>query len=141
MSACRNESTPRNAPEAVKGIIDLTDWDFKKNGPVKLKGEWEFYWQHHLGPDEFAKPNLPPKTGFIPVPDYWNNYDISGAKLPGEGYATYRLTILLDGQTQSLALRLMEISTAYTLFVNGKNLISAGVAGATRDTTTPKWCR
>ena len=141
VSACRNDRAQRIIPEAVKGILDLTDWDFKKDGPVKLKGEWEFYWQQHLSPDELSKPTAPQKTDFMQVPEYWNNYEIDGIKLPGEGYATYRLTVITDQQKKPLALRLMEISTAYTLFVNGKNLTSAGVAGTGRDATTPKWYR
>jgi PAS domain S-box-containing protein len=141
VSACRNESTRRIAPEAVEGILDLSNWDFKQDGPVKLKGEWEFYWQRHLAPEAFSKPTAPQKTGFMQVPDYWNKYVINGEELSGEGYATDRLTVLLDDQPYPLALRLMEVSTAYTLFINGRNLISAGVAGTARDTTIPKWYR
>jgi PAS domain S-box-containing protein len=140
-SACRKYHPQEISPEAANGVLDLTDWDFNKDGPVKLKGEWEFYWQQHLGPDELLKPTAPQKIGSMQVPDYWNNYEINGVKLPGEGYATYRLTVLLDQQEKPLALRLMEISTAYTLFVNGKNLTSSGVIGPSRDATTPKWCR
>ena len=141
LSACHKFHPQKMSPEAANGVLDLTDWDFKQDGPVKLKGEWEFYWQQHIGPDELSKPTAPTKSGSMQVPDYWNSYKINGMKLPGEGYATYRLTVLLDQQKKPLALRLMEISTAYTLFVNGKILTSAGVAGASRDTTTPKWCR
>ena len=31
--------------KAQKGILDLRNWDFAKNGPIKLDGEWEFYWE------------------------------------------------------------------------------------------------
>ena len=84
----------------------------KKDGAVKLKGDWEFYWQQQLSPDDFLNSDPPRITGFMRVPEYWNNYETNGVKLPGEGYATYRLTVLLDGQKQQLALGLMEISTA-----------------------------
>ncbi|MGD8762652.1 MAG: 7TM diverse intracellular signaling domain-containing protein [Desulfobacteraceae bacterium] len=141
LSACRNESTRRIAPEAVKGVLDLTEWDLEKNGLVKLKGEWEFYWQQHLSPDELSKPTTSQRAEFMQIPEYWNNYEIDGVELPGEGYATYRLVVRLGQKTQPLALRVMEISTASTLFVNGKHLISAGVTGTDRNTTTPKWCR
>jgi PAS domain S-box-containing protein len=141
LSACRKYYSERISPEAVSGVLDLTDWDFEKDGPVDLKGEWEFYWQQHLSPDDLSKPTPPGKTDFKHVPEYWNNYEIDGMKLPGEGFATYRLTVFLDDPKQPLALRLMEISTAYTLFVNGKNLTSAGVTGTRRDTTTPQQYR
>ena len=41
VSACRNDTITKLAPEAAKGILDLSAWDFEKNGPVQLKGEWE----------------------------------------------------------------------------------------------------
>jgi hypothetical protein len=59
-SACLNDTTRRIAPEAVKGILDLTDWNFKKDGPVDLSGEYEFYWSRHLLPSDFAKA-IPPQ--------------------------------------------------------------------------------
>lgn len=137
VSACRSESTQRMAPEAVKGVLDLSDWDFKQDGPVKLKGEWAFYWQQHLGPDELSKSTAP----FMRVPDFWHNYNREGFEFTGEGFATFHLSVLLNGKKESLALRVMEISTAYTLFVNGRELASAGVPGHNRDTTTPKQYR
>jgi PAS domain S-box-containing protein len=139
--ACRHDTSPRIAPVAAKGILDLTDWDFKTGGPVKLKGEWEFFWEQHLGPQALAKPGSSQKASLVQVPNYWNNYDLNGQELPGEGFATYRLTVLLNKQEHPLAMRLMEVSTAYTMFINDKNLASAGVPGALRETETPKWCR
>ncbi|MBT8272989.1 MAG: hypothetical protein KJO77_04225, partial [Bacteroidia bacterium] len=36
--ACRHDTPRRNSPKAVKGELDLTDWDFKTDGPVDLSG-------------------------------------------------------------------------------------------------------
>jgi len=44
-------SERKNPPKAVKGVLDLRDWDFDPSagsgtdGIVKLDGEWEFYWE------------------------------------------------------------------------------------------------
>jgi PAS domain S-box-containing protein len=62
--ACRHDTTRRTPPRAVKGVLDLTDWDFKKNGSVDLSGEYEFYWSQHLSPSDFLKTPPPEKTGF-----------------------------------------------------------------------------
>src|SRR5210317_2149080 len=91
ISACLNDATQRISPRAVKGVLDLTDWDFEKDGPVDLSGEYEFYWSQHLLPSDFAKAIAPPKTGFIKVPAYWKDKTFDGKKLPGYGYVTYRL--------------------------------------------------
>ncbi len=45
-------------PTAVDGIVDLTGWDFSKEGPVRLAGKWEFYWQQLLGPGDFESANV-----------------------------------------------------------------------------------
>ena len=42
-SACLDDPPRRIAPRAVNGVLDLTDWNFKIDGPVDLSGEWEFY--------------------------------------------------------------------------------------------------
>ncbi|MBW2430193.1 MAG: histidine kinase, partial [Deltaproteobacteria bacterium] len=79
LSACLNDAPRRIAPKADKGILDLTDWDLREDGPVDLSGEWEFYWSRHLSPSDFSKENLPDNKEFIKVPGYWKNNEISGS--------------------------------------------------------------
>ncbi|MGD9055482.1 MAG: 7TM diverse intracellular signaling domain-containing protein [Desulfobacterales bacterium] len=134
-SACLNDATRRISPKAVNGILDLSDWDFKKDGPVDLSGEYEFYWSQHLTPLDFSKAPLPEKTGFIKVPGYWKDETFNGKKFPGQGYVTYRLNIQLNEQTKSLALRLLEISTAYNIFVNGQKVGALGAPSNSLETT------
>jgi len=141
LTGCNNFHTDKKYPHAVKGVIDLSGWNFEKEGPVDLTGEWEFYWQQHLSPDIFSRSTAPSKTGFMRVPEFWNNYEFDGVKLSGKGFATFRLKVLLNKKKEPLALRLMEISTAYTLFVNGRQMASAGVAGPDREATVPKQFR
>ena len=137
-SACLNDSPRRIPPRAVKGVLDLTDWDFKNDGPVDLNGEWEFYWQQHLVPEDFTQKTPSRKTGFIKVPGYWKGHELEGKKLPGIGYATYHLKVVLNTQKESLALRTVEISNAYNFFVNGQKVASLGQAGIDLETTVPQ---
>ncbi len=137
--ACQSDFPDKTPPEAVKGVLDLTDWDFKRDGPVNLTGEYAFYWKQLLTPSDFSIAAAPQKPGYIRVPDYWNNHKVKGEKLPGEGYATYRLKILLNNPSQSLALKILEIATAYTGYVNGRQVCASGVPGKTRETTVPRY--
>jgi hypothetical protein len=139
LSACRHDFTQSDPPRAVKGVLDLTGWNLEKNGPVDLSGEYEFYWMQQLAPDAFSKATLPQKTGFIKVPGYWNRYYVRGNRLPGNGYATYRLKILLDAPREPLALKLLSIGTAFTAYANGKQICAAGVPGTNRKTTVPRY--
>jgi PAS domain S-box-containing protein len=139
LAACSHDFPERISPKAVKGVLDLTDWDFKRDGSVELSGECEFYWMKHLKPLDFSKATLPQKTGFIKVPGYWNGYEVKGKALPGNGYATYRLRILLNAQKETLALKILSMGTAYTLFLNDQRISSVGIAGNNRETTVPRY--
>lgn len=121
-------------PKALKGTVDFTQVDFK-NGSVQLDGEWEFYWNVLLEPDEIA-PEL--KTGYIAIPGTWNKYATDQGTISGVGYATYRLTILTD-QDDRLALKIPRVLTAYKLWVNGELTAAAGTVGKTIDTSTPQY--
>jgi hypothetical protein len=136
-AACHLVVPQKLAPEAVGGVLNLSGWDFVTNGPVNLSGEWEFYWQQHLEPQDFARSNPPPRTGFIRLPGYWNGYEVDGKKLSGDGYATYRLRVQLNPANRKLALRLLEKSTAYSLFLDGEKVGTVGVAGKNRQNTVP----
>ena len=137
-SACLNNSPRRLPPRAINGILDLTNWDLETDGPVDLTGDFEFYWSQHLSPSDFSKIPPPAKTGVIKVPGYWKDHEVEGMKHSQYGYATYRLNIILNEKKQPLALRILEISVAYKLYVNGKYAASLGVAGDSRETTVPR---
>jgi PAS domain S-box-containing protein len=137
-SACLNDSPQRIPPKAVKGVLDLSDWDLKKDGPVDLVGEYEFYWMQHRMPQDFSKTPPGGKTEFIEVPGYWNGLKLGNKALPGHGYVTYRLNVVLKKQKEPLALRTVEIANAYTIFVNGQRVGSLGQAGKNRETTFPR---
>ena len=137
-SACRNDSPRRIPPKAVKGVLDLSGWDLKKDGPVDLIGEYQFYWMQHLMPDEFSKIISDGKTKFIKVPGYWKDYKLAGKELTGHGYATYRLDVVLNKQKEPLALRTVEISNAYVIYVNGQRVGSLGSPGKNLKTTVPQ---
>ncbi len=59
--ACRHDTTRRIPPRAIEGVLDLSDWNFKKDGPVDLSGEYEFYWSRHLLPLILQKRSPPRK--------------------------------------------------------------------------------
>jgi two-component system, sensor histidine kinase ChiS len=124
-------------PYAVDGVMDLSSWDFEKNGIAYLDGAWEFYWGKLLTPMELATEKPPQRTGYFSVPAYWNGYPISGKPLSGYGCATFRLKVKLRPGLKSLSLRVEEESTAYRLWVNGLQVMANGVTGENAGTTQP----
>ena len=137
LASCSKALDRKPAPLAVKGVLDLTDWNFATNGPVSLTGEWAFYWGVHLTPGSFPIEEPGSQHGYMVVPDVWNGKNIGGNKLPGHGFATYRLTVLLGNHQSGLALKLLDMATSYSIFVNGRKLYSSGKPGNTPDNTMP----
>ena len=40
------------------GLLNLTGYDFKKNGNLVLKGEWLFFWESLIKPNEINSSKL-----------------------------------------------------------------------------------
>jgi PAS domain S-box-containing protein len=137
--ACQSDFPKKSPPRAIKGVLDLREWDLEKDGPVDLSGEYAFYWMQHLKPTGFSQTAPPEMTGFIHVPGYWGSFRLKGKALPGEGYATYRLRIFLAAPMESLALRFTTMGTAFSAYVNGKKVASAGVPGTDRSISKPQF--
>ncbi|MBF0102993.1 MAG: response regulator [Desulfobacterales bacterium] len=128
-SSASNATNNNTIPTPQKGVLNLKDWDFSKNAIIDLDGEWEFYWNALLFPDDFVNKTEFKQTGFINLTTMWNDYQVNGKNLSPYGYATYRLTVLLDNEKHLLGIKFPIISTAFRFFVNGKQIAEAGTVG------------
>lgn len=115
--------------KAKKGILDLRNWNWTTNGIADLNGEWEFYWKSLYTPASFDSAKIEPSI-YGKVPGFWNSL-IPGKGLfePGFGYATYKLKILCPPSNEKLDLKFLTVSSAYKLFVNGKQIVRVGEVG------------
>ncbi len=122
--------------KVIEGKIDLAENQITSNA-VRLDGEWEFYWNELLTPEDFRKAEKK-KTDYIDVPGSWNAYITEDRKASGNGYATYRL--LFETQDSAkLGLKIPRMFTAYQLWVNGEWIASAGTVGKNRDDMSPQY--
>lgn len=122
-----------------QGVADLTSWDFAKNGSVNLNGDWEFYWHQLIPPQNFSTAEHVPMTAFFTVPDAWNDREINGTKLTGDGFATFRARVALKLNSPLLAVRVLDESSAYRLWINGKLVAANGTVGTDHATTKPQY--
>lgn len=124
-------------PKAAQGILDLSAWNFEKDGVVSLDGEWEFYWDKLLTYQDFHdNPNMIKNYGQVPYA--WNYYVHDGNKLPGFGYGTYRLRIKTNSQ-EPLSLKIKTISTAYKLMIDHDTLTETGTMSTDAATFSPEY--
>ncbi len=124
----------KKIPRAERGVLDLGQWSLDEHGIANLEGEWEFYWKAFIDPAEQGEKN----PEYIRVPGRWNDFKENGKPIGGDGYATYRLTVLLDRAEELIAIKTYEISTAYALFVNGTKVMSLGTVGMEEAATNPR---
>lgn len=136
------------APRAVGGILDLADWDFQKDGIVALDGEWEFYGGIFLPAESFNASSLSRQPQLILVPGPWTGYpDQSGAPMGSDGFATYRLRILLpraavdslDPTRDQLSVFIPYVHTSYELWIDGELLAANGRVGRSRSEGKPQF--
>lgn len=135
-AGCGLKESPSSKVSAQSGIIDLNGWNFSEKGPVRLSGEWEFYRNRFILPGNF---NNSGNAGYASLPGVWTHPAPGNAPLPGTGYATYRLKILLASPPQGLALRFYTVSTAFRMFANGKEIASAGRIGRNEHDSIPSY--
>ncbi len=127
-----------DASTAGKGVLDLSDTVLRTDSIVTLNGEWEFYWNQLLEPEDFSgstgiKPEL---TGYIKVPHVWTT-GLEGKKLPARGYATYRLKVRLGETDRILGLKTVNIRMASRAYVNGRAVLGSGMPASEPDLSSP----
>jgi signal transduction histidine kinase len=133
--------TARDIPMAVNGVLDLREYVRSDKFIYSLNGDWEFYWNKMLHPHDFESEQSAPDF-YGHVPSYWTDYPDEIVGNGKEGYATYRLTIILPaGFRKALAFDMPVFDSSYDIYVNGKYAGGNGIPGKTAEETTPGYDR
>ncbi|AFG37331.1 adenylate/guanylate cyclase domain-containing protein [Spirochaeta africana] len=123
-------------PQAQRGVIDLSTWDFDQDGTIELNGEWLF------ARDEFTDPGVSLEIGSntpaVEQPQIWNRFE---QPLPGLGAATQQLTLHLPESAvgQVLGLRITHIYTAFRLYADTTLIASNGRPSLQQDTAVAQY--
>lgn len=119
---------PIDQPHAVKGVLDLREWDLPSKETLTLNGEWEFFPSQLLmqNSDSSSSTSADLEHNYIQVPGEWKD-SFEEDQDSSFHYGTYKLKILLDqdGQ-QTYGLRINEIKNASAVYVNGQLMAEAG---------------
>ena len=128
-------------PKAVKGVMDLRQMDKGERFFVKLNGEWEFYWNKMLHPYDFEEREILPDY-YGKVPSYWTDYPPEAVKTKKEGFATYRLLVVLpSGYRVPLGFDMPVFDSSYDIYVNGRYFGGNGQTGKSASETEPGYSR
>ncbi|KPN97132.1 ATP-binding protein [Lysinibacillus sp. ZYM-1] len=118
-------------PYAVKGQIDVRDFDFQHSA-LTLDGEWTFH------SSQWLMDNQPSNHTYIQVPDGWDKVFHEGELTPF-GYGSYQLKILVNPEeTNTFSLRVPSIRSAAEIYVNHRLIAKSGELGENRAQTVAK---
>jgi len=109
---------------AVDGVLDLRDWSPPVRGWQAVAGEWLFDWGRFLSPDAGIAPTE--ETVLQPWNRPWWGTAVTGERIGGQGFASYRLRIIPPAESPPLALLLPSPRRSYRLWVNGELLGQSG---------------
>ena len=123
-------------PQIASGKIDLRQWDFAKQGEVKLDGSWNFHWKKLLSPHQLKSVR---SKDYMQFPAVWNGQSSLYEKLEGQGYATYTSSVFINSSIPLLSLELPDFYSSYRVWVNGKEVASNGIVGTSRKESEAQW--
>ena len=125
-------------PLVRKGVLDLREYDFNKDGPLELKGEFEFYWNQMLNP---AVEGEPGEMIYAEVPGSWTRLIKTNPEVTRYGFATYRVLIKLPEHMDEVAFRIKDVFSASGYFLNGKAIDYLGFPGVNKYQTVIRYSR
>ncbi|MGE5677913.1 MAG: diguanylate cyclase domain-containing protein [Pseudomonadota bacterium] len=123
-------------PIARNGVLDLTDRELGKNGPVLLDGEWEVYLNQLISPEDFRK-GVTAKPAYISFPATGKDFAKLVPGLRGDTYATFRLRVRLRDTEKMLGLKTYIMFSSYRVYVNDEFKAEVGKVGTSREESTP----
>ncbi|MNO42186.1 Sensory/regulatory protein RpfC [compost metagenome] len=129
VSGMLDQDRKTNDLQVINGVMDLSKWDYEHNERIKLDGDWEFYWDQLLTPEQFREKGAdkPALSAYIQVPSLWNGEKVNGQSLPAYGSATYRVLLKNVPHSGIFALKKTNIRFSSTIYVNGQKLIEDGL--------------
>lgn len=119
-------------PKAVDGVLDLRHWDFQRDGDVLLFGNWHFWPEQLVNPNDILTSRAP-RPSVLAVPGPWPRKSADGLRDTEEGVGTYHLRVLLPASAPELAIRTNHRVIAFDMRVNGKRALYNGRVESTRE--------
>ena len=132
LTSCINSNTTHSELIAHEGVINLSSVDFSKS-IYSIDGEWRFVWNQFLEPEDpqWNNPNIF-KTY---IPGLWKDIIVEGNSLTNTGYCSIQLEVQTPPDYSKFGLKINQVGTAYTLFIDSAEIIKNGKAGINRSTS------
>lgn len=127
LSSCGTE----DMPVARMGVLDADGFFSDPSQTLYLEGEWEFYPDQLLSPEDF---DTVTQGSFTIVPGIWGKDPFRTDKIK---FATYRLKLINHGLPSVFSIRNHKIFSAFKLYLNGEVVLANGTVAFQKDKETP----
>ena len=131
------------APKSIKGEIDLRKWNIERENKVDLNGQWHFFWNQLIKPEEVIQNGIPNSGTFINVPGLWSSLEdpLDKSKKLSLGYGTYILKVKGLNSNGKVGFVLPYFATAFKSYIIQGNkiydLLKSGQVGKNEKTSIP----
>ncbi|MBN2285916.1 MAG: diguanylate cyclase [Tissierellales bacterium] len=129
------DNVPVKDQGSVQGLADLSSW--QQQEVLNLSGEWLYYPSSQIDDIVNGKGKLSVLPEIVTVPHFWEKSAQYNNK--PFGYGTYQLDIIGLQAGQIYAIKMLDASSAYRLTINGKDIMSNGLTGISKETYVPQW--
>ncbi|PWW43445.1 phospho-acceptor domain-containing protein [Paenibacillus pabuli] len=127
----------RETPVAKKGTLELADFSWTSHTIIPLDGEWEFYPEQLLSPQQIHLTHIKPIM--MQVPGNWDEAVINqGYPMSGKGYGTYRLIVRNVPQGEQLAIAKRYVRFADAMYLDGQLMSRSGLPGTSAGSYKPR---
>lgn len=122
--------------QADQGVLDLSSLhEYETDKLFNLSGEWEFYWDQLLSPEDLKQE--PELTGYLNMPANWNTFILNGTALPRHGYATFALNIKVKDPELTRGIHIPVMYSNYKLWIDGNLAAVSGHVGKDAKSSIP----
>lgn len=129
-------SLPTHA-NPTEAEINLRQKQWGDGAHFSLAGQWDFFWQTLVSPDAGQTPLQAQMQA--PVPGAWTAVQDTHGPLPGHGFGSYRVRLLVPEDIEHFYLYLPDMASAYTLWSNGEKVSSRGRVGRSKHQELPAY--
>ncbi|EFM11239.1 7TM domain sensor diguanylate cyclase [Paenibacillus curdlanolyticus YK9] len=138
LTGCSGSITnAKEAPRATKGAMDAAQAEAASSKPIELNGEWSFYWNQLLEPEDLQV-GAGQLTGYLDMPNNWNQFKRGADNLPRTGYATFVLRLNISDPEQVKGLALPVMYSNYKIWIDNQLISTSGQVGTDQASSIPQ---
>ncbi|MCT4617916.1 MAG: ATP-binding protein [Marinisporobacter sp.] len=133
-----NDFKENNGKKVLKGVMYLEKNDLKEDHILFLNGEWSFFPNVFLEPEEVK--NHENNEQYIDFPNLWEGKKFGDTIMEEKGYGTYQVKLINKGKPEKVMFYFTPSpAEAYKVYMNDELVLKVGEVGKNKETTKAEY--